>query len=108
MKFNKIRLLGHLGKDPISFKSKNDLLIVRFSIATNEGYGSHKKKKTLWHEIVAFGKTAELALKLLKKGSKVFLEGKLNYNVYEDKDGKKRSKACIILEQFLLIHSKKE
>ena len=69
MKFNKIRLLGHLGKDPISFKSKNDLLIVRFSIATNEGYGSHKKKKTLWHEIVAFGKTAELALKLLKKGS---------------------------------------
>lgn len=88
---NQINLVGRLGGDP---EEKNGA--VKFSIATNDGFG--EKKKTNWHNIVAFGKTGEILGKYLKKGSQIAITGRIDYNKHNDK-----FYTSIIVDKFTFI-----
>lgn len=83
--------IGNLGKDPeLRFSTgENRTALCRFSIAVDKGWG--KNKKTVWVNIVAFGKTAENCDKYLSKGSKVFVSGELDIREYTGQDGIKRT-----------------
>ena len=87
---NKVMLIGNLGKDPEIRYSQQGTAIVKFPIATTEQWydktSGEKQEKTEWHNIVAFGKPAEILEKYLSKGSPIFLEGRLQTNRYEKDD----------------------
>ncbi|MCP4988657.1 MAG: single-stranded DNA-binding protein [Colwellia sp.] len=85
---NRVMLIGNLGKDPEITHSKNGNAIAKFSLATSDGMKDQNGEvKTEWHRIVAFGKTAEVIEKYVKKGSQLSVEGSLSYGSYENKDG---------------------
>ncbi|PLX07133.1 MAG: single-stranded DNA-binding protein, partial [Marinilabiliales bacterium] len=89
---NSVQLIGRLGLDPKSIKFDNGNLKVSFTMATNDYYrdkDGEKVEDTEWHNIVAFGKTAEIAEKYLKKGSEIIIRGKLTNRQWEGKDGNK-------------------
>lgn len=90
---NKILLLGHLGMDPEVRFSKDGKPICNFSLATN-GWGENAKPD--WHRVVVFGKSAEACGEHLKKGSQVFVEGRLQYNKWTDKNQVERVTAEVI------------
>lgn len=85
---NKVFLIGNLGQTPRVRYSKDGLSIVNFSLATNEFIkrNTNFEKVTQWHNIVAFGVISQFCMEKLKKGDKVFVEGKIRYRTY-DKDG---------------------
>ncbi|WP_416440778.1 single-stranded DNA-binding protein [Phnomibacter sp. MR] len=106
---NRVQLIGHLGKDPEVRAIDNGNKMARFTIATNETYQNNKGEKvtdTQWHNVVAWGKTAELVEKLLQKGHEVALEGKLENRSYTDKDGQKRYITEVVTSEFLLLTKK--
>lgn len=87
---NCVQLIGNLGRDVELKEISNGSKVAKFTLATNDYYKNNKGeivKDTQWHSIVAWGKTAELMAKVLKKGSSVALQGKLVHRTYEDKDG---------------------
>lgn len=103
---NKVTLIGNLGRDPEVHTISGNLPVARFAIATNESYRDDKGKlhtKTDWHSIVAWRGLAELAQKYLRKGTHLYVEGKLKNRSYEDKDGIKRYVTEIVAESFLLL-----
>jgi len=87
---NKVIVLGRLGRDPEVRSLDNGNMVANFSVATSETYKDkstgEKKEKTEWHNIVMWGKAAEIAQKYLKKGDQVYIEGKLQTRSWE-KDG---------------------
>ena len=90
---NKVQLTGHLGKKPEIRTFEGGKKMARFSIATNESYKNAKGdmvKETHWHNLVAWGKTAELAEKNLDKGTEVAIEGRLANRSYTNKEGEKK------------------
>jgi len=90
---NKVQLIGNLGKDPEIINLESGKTLAKFAIATNESYKNSKGEKvtdTQWHNIVAWGKTAEIVEKYVGKGKEVAIEGKLTTRSWEDKDGIKR------------------
>lgn len=105
---NSVRLIGNLGAAPTIVNTDKGLKIVRVSIATSDYYYNDKKEKvteTYWHNLVFFGKAAENAEKLLKKGSELAIEGKLVNRSYE-KDGAKKYVTEIVVNEFNLFSSK--
>jgi single-strand DNA-binding protein len=106
---NKVQLIGHLGADPESKETENGKKLVRFSLATNETYKSaagDKVTETQWHNLVAWGKTAEFAQKYLNKGAEVVVEGKLLTRNYLDKEGVKKYYTEILVNELLIVGSK--
>lgn len=105
---NKVELIGNLGSDP-EIKFLNDgTQIANFSLATSESYkdkGGNKVTNTEWHKITLFKTQAEIAGKYLKKGSKIYLEGKIKTESW-DKDGVKHFATKIIGNSFLMLDSK--
>lgn len=90
---NKVQLIGNLGQDPEIKTFDGDKKLAKFSIATNEIYTNNKGEKvkeTQWHNIIAWGKTAGVAEKILRKGVEVLIEGKLITRSYNDKAGIKK------------------
>ena len=90
---NKAILLGNLGKDPEIRKLDDGRAVANFSIATSESYKNKSGEKvtnTEWHNIVLWSPLAEIAESYLKKGSQLYLEGKISNRSYEDKDGVKK------------------
>lgn len=90
---NKVQLIGNLGKDPEVLTLDNGNKLAKFSIATNETYKNSEGEKitdTQWHNVVAWGKTAEIAENFLSKGKEVAVEGKLIHRTYETAEGEKR------------------
>nr|WP_299343194.1 single-stranded DNA-binding protein [Allomuricauda sp.] len=90
---NKVQLIGNLGNDPEIIITENGNKLAKFSIATNETYKNAKGEKvtdTQWHNIVAWGKTAEIVENFLSKGKEVAIEGRLTSRSYETKEGEKR------------------
>jgi len=86
---NKAILFGNVGGDPDSRKV-NESTVTKFSLATNKTYKNKAGEKitdTAWHNIVLWGKVAEIASKYVKKGSSVIIEGEISYRSYENKDG---------------------
>ena len=91
---NKVQLIGNLGNDPEIINLESGKTLAKFAIATNESYTNNKGEKitdTQWHNVVAWGKVAELSEKLLRKGAEIVLEGKLVHDEYETKEGEKRT-----------------
>lgn len=107
---NKVQLIGHLGMDPEVKVFDNNKKLVKFSVATNENYinsKGEKVKETQWHNLIAWGKTAEIAQKYLVKGSEVAIEGKLINKNYTDKNGVKRYTTEVQIIDMLLLSPKK-
>jgi single-strand DNA-binding protein len=90
MSVNKVLLIGNLGRDPEVRYLPSGNPVANFSIATSENYTDRngtKQDRTDWHNIVVYGKQAELCGQYLKKGRQVFVEGRISYRNYEAKDG---------------------
>ena len=100
---NSVTLIGLLGMDPEFKTLESGKQMIKFSLATNEGYydkNGEKVDKTQWHNIIAWNKTAEIMSKLLKKGNKVALRGRLDYSQYQGKDGQTKYFTQIIANEF--------
>ncbi len=96
---NKVILLGNLGKDPEIRTLESGVKLARFPLATNEYYkgkDGELVEKTEWHNIILWHQRAELAEKYLKKGSQVYIEGRLQTRQWDDKEGNKRYTTEII------------
>jgi len=90
---NKAMLIGNLGSDPEVRYTQNQTPVATFSVATSERWTDsegNKQEHTEWHRVVSWGKLAEICGEHLKKGDKVFIEGKLRTRKWEDKDGNTR------------------
>lgn len=108
---NKVNLIGHLGKDVELKEFDGGKKLARTSLATNDFYKNaqgEKVQETQWHNVIAWGKTAENLGAICNKGSEIAIEGKLSYRDYEDADGKKRSTTEVIIYEFMKITPKKE
>jgi single-strand DNA-binding protein len=108
---NKALLIGRLGRDPETRYTSSGQAVCNFSIATDESYRGRdgaRQKKTEWHKIVVWGKQAEIAQQYLKKGSLVFVEGRIQSREWQDRDGQKRTAVEIIVEQFRALDNKSE
>jgi single-strand DNA-binding protein len=103
---NKVQLIGNLGNNPEVKNTESGKKLARFRIATNEVYRNAKGDKvteTQWHQLVAWGKVAEIIERYLVKGSEVAVEGKLVYRNYNDKDGNKKYFTEIQVNELLLL-----
>jgi len=92
MSFNKVILIGNVGKDPEVRRFENNIK-ASFSLATSETYtprGGEKVTQTEWHNVVCWRRLAEITESYIRKGSQLLVEGKLRYRSYDDKDGNKR------------------
>lgn len=106
---NRVQLTGNLGATPEVKSLENGNKVARFSVATSEDYLNKKGEKitaTHWHQIVAWGKLADMALQSLKKGSEVIIDGKLSSRNYTAKDGSKRYVIEVVAQE-LLVNTKK-
>ena len=106
---NKVQLIGHLGNQPDVRTTEAGKKWARFSIATNEVYRNAQGEKvteTQWHNLIAWGKVAEIAEKFLHKDSEVAIEGKLINRSYTDKEGNKKYITEVQVNEVLLLGSK--
>ena len=106
---NKVQLIGNTGNDPEIVNLDNGVKVAKLSIATSETYKNDKGEKvtdTQWHNVVAWGKTAELIEKYVTKGKEIAIEGKLSHRSYEDKNGDKRYITEVVANEVLLLGGK--
>lgn len=105
---NSVRLIGHVGQDP-ELKDAGKSKVTRFSLATNETHKNQDGEKvdeTQWHNLVFWGKPAEIAAQYVKKGSEIAVEGKLVSRSYDDKDGVKKYITEIVVRDFSFLGKK--
>ena len=104
---NKVILIGNLGKDPEVRHLENGAVVANFPIATSETYkdrnSGEKKTQTDWHNIVMWRGLAEIAEKYLKKGSSVYVEGKLRTRSWEDKEGNTRYTIEVVADNMTML-----
>jgi single-strand DNA-binding protein len=103
---NKVQLIGNLGNDPEIINLESGKTLAKFAIATNESYTNTKGEKitdTQWHNVVAWGKTAQIIEKYVTKGKEVAIEGKLTSRSYDDKDGAKRYITEVVCSELLML-----
>jgi single-strand DNA-binding protein len=106
---NKVILVGNLGKDPELRYTNSGVAVASFSMATSESSKDAEgnvQDRTQWHNLVAWRKLAEICAEYLKKGSKVYVEGKLQYRTYDDKNGVKRYVTEIWMDNMVMLDSK--
>lgn len=111
--FNQASIIGFVGDEPRIIQTQSNTPMTSFAIATTErGYqradGTQVEERTEWHNIVFFGKPAEIIAKYVHKGSSLFVQGKLRTRNYDDKDGVKRYVTEIIGDNFQLLDRKPE
>ena len=103
---NKVQLIGNLGNDPEIINLESGKTLAKFSIATNESYKNAKGEKitdTQWHNVVAWGKTAQIIEKYVTKGKEVAIEGKLTSRSYETKEGEKRYITEVVCNELMML-----
>jgi single-strand DNA-binding protein len=103
---NKSILIGNLGKDPVLKMTTDGKPVARFSLATTESWKNskgEKQTKTEWHNIVVWGKQAEVAEKFLRKGKQVKIEGRIQHRDYTDQAGAKKSFTEIKCDNFVML-----
>ncbi len=103
---NSVQLIGHLGQDPEIVTLESGSKLAKFTIATSDSYKNAKGEKvedTQWHNVVAWGKTADVVENFLSKGKQVAIEGKLTHRAYETKEGDKRYFTEIKCNELLLL-----
>ncbi|MCB9462139.1 MAG: single-stranded DNA-binding protein [Candidatus Eisenbacteria bacterium] len=104
---NKVILIGNLGTDPEIRHTSGGQAVCNFRIATNESWGGRdgqeRQERTEWHNIVAWGRLAEICNEYLRKGKQVYLEGRLQTRQWEDKDGVKRYTTEIVAQNMMML-----
>ena len=103
---NKVHLIGRLGRDPEVRYMPNGDAVCNFSLATSEKFtdkSGNKAENTSWHNIVIYRKLAEIAGQYLKKGSQVYLEGKIQSRKYTDKNGVERTAYEIVCHEMKML-----
>jgi single-strand DNA-binding protein len=106
MSVNKVILVGRLGRDPETRYTSGGQAVANFSVATDETYkdkSGERQKRTEWHKIVVWAKQAEIAQQYLKKGSLVFIEGRIQSREWQDKEGQKRTSYEIVATNFRML-----
>ena len=106
---NKCLIIGRLGKDPEIRYTQGGDMITSFSVATDEswkGKDGQKVQKTEWHNVTTFGKLAEICGNYLTKGKLVYVEGKIQTDTWDDKEGKKHYSTKIIANTMKMLDSK--
>lgn len=105
---NRVTLIGHTGKEVemINFEKGK---LAKVSLATNDYYtnaAGEKVEETQWHNLVCYGKTADIMQKYVEKGKEIAIEGKIIYKTYDGEDGKKRYSTEIRVEELVLLGAK--
>jgi single-strand DNA-binding protein len=111
MSVNKVILVGRLGRDPETRYTGGGQAVANFSMATDETYkdrNGEKQKRTEWHKIVVWAKLAEIAQQYLKKGSLLYLEGRIQSREWQDKEGQKRTSFEIVATNFRMLGGRSE
>jgi len=106
---NRVTLIGRLGKDPEVRRLETGAVVAKFTLATSESYkdkDGNKVDTTEWHNVVVWRSLAEIAEKFLKKGMLVYVEGKLTYREYTDKDNVKKYFTEIVASDFRMLERK--
>ncbi len=106
---NKVQLIGNLGNDPEIITLETGKKLAKFSLATNENYkdaSGEKQTKTHWHNLVAWGKAADIIEKYITKGKEIAIEGKLSTRSYETKEGENRYVTEVIVNELLMLGNK--
>jgi len=106
MSVNKVILVGRLGRDPETRYTGGGQAVANFSVATDDSYkdkNGERQKRTEWHKIVVWGKQAEIAQQYLKKGSLIFIEGRIQSREWQDKEGQKRTSFEIVASNFRML-----
>lgn len=109
MSVNKVILVGRLGRDPETRYTGGGQAVANFTIATDYSYkdkNGERQKRTEWHRIVAWRKLAEIVQQYLKKGSLVYIEGRIETREWQDKEGQKRYTTEIIANEMKMLGSK--
>lgn len=106
---NKVILIGNLGRDPETRFMPDGGAVTNVSIATTESWkdkNGEKQEKTEWHRVAFFGKLAEIAGEYLKKGSQVYVEGRLQTRKWQDKDGQDKYTTEIVADRMQMLGSR--
>ena len=109
MSVNKAILIGRLGKDPELRYTPSGKAVASFSLATSErwtGQDGEKKESTVWHNIVAWGRQAEVIKEYLAKGKQVYIEGRISNRSYDDKEGNKKYISEVVVQNFTFLDSR--
>jgi single-strand DNA-binding protein len=108
---NKVILVGRLGRDPETRYTGGGQAVANFSVATDETFkdrNGERQKRTEWHKVVVWGKQAEIAQQYLKKGSMIYLEGRIQSREWQDKEGQKRTSFEIVANNFRMLGGRGE
>ncbi|MFH2048941.1 MAG: single-stranded DNA-binding protein [bacterium] len=106
MSVNKVILIGHLGKDPELKYTPNGRAVATFSLATNKVWNDQsgqKQEKTTWHNIVAWGKQAEVINEYCRKGKQLYIEGRIENRSWDKDDGTKGYISEVVVENFQFL-----
>ncbi len=107
---NKVILVGNLGRDPETRYTQNGAAVTHFSVATSESWrdkqSGEQVERTEWHNVVCFARLAEIAGEYLRKGSKVFIEGRIQTRKWQDKEGQDRYTTEIIANEMQMLDSR--
>lgn len=106
---NSVQLIGNLGMDPEVKQVSNGNKMARFSLATSDTYKNQKGEKvtdTQWHNLIIWGALADVAEKYLKKGNQIAVEGRLETNTYDDKDGNRKFFTQIKVNDLVMLDGK--
>lgn len=110
MSLNKVMLIGRLGRDPEVRYMPNGDAVANFSVATSETWNDRnsgqRQERTEWHNITLYRRLAEIAGQYLKKGSQVYLEGKIQSRKYTDKSGVERTAYDIVCDELRMLDTK--
>lgn len=102
---NRVMLLGNLGADPELRMTSGGQAVLKMRLATSESYVDRnrvRQERTEWHNVIVWGKRAEALSKFLTKGSRLFVEGRLQTSNYEDRDGNKRYRTEVVANNIIL------
>lgn len=108
---NQVQLIGNIGKEPEIRVLESGKIVAKFSVATSDDYKDKEGnivKVTDWHNVTAWGKTAQFIEKYVKKGANVFIQGKHKTESFDDKDGVKRYTSFILLNEVKLLDKKEK
>ena len=108
---NKVILLGNVGKDPEIRSTPGGTMVANFTLATSDRFQDQQgnwQDRTEWHNLVAFKRTAEIVRDYVKKGSKLYIEGKIQTRTWDDKEGVKHYKTEILVNDLSLLSGREE
>ena len=107
---NKVILVGNLGKDPETRYMPSGSAVTNLTLATSESWkdkqSGEAQERTEWHKVAMFGRLAEIAAEYLRKGSQIYIEGKLRTRKWQDKEGKDRWTTEIVADEMQMLGSK--